>query len=622
MKRRIATMLIALSVLIAAQVFGQTNVLDFDLIPAVDKIPRGESTALALKLTVHDTWHINSDRPREDFLIPTEITFDPAEGVTFGKLQFPEAEIKSFAFSETPMAVYEGTVYVFTTITVPPDFAGKSVQVSGTVTYQACNDQICLPPQDYVFSKKLAVAQPGEAIVALHPEIFQQAAQEPPPSPSVSEESSLARTIESRGMLVAFLAIFISGLALNLTPCVYPLIPITVSYFGGQAGGKKGNLLLHAIIYVLGMAVTYSLLGVLAALTGSILGGWLQNPFVLLFIAAVMGLLALSMFGVYEIRVPTALANFAGQSKQGYFGTLFMGLTVGIIAAPCIGPFVLALFTYVGEKGDPLLGFWMFFVLAIGLGVPFVILALFSGALNKLPRSGAWMIWVRKIFGFILIGVALYFLDPLISNDLLYYTALGVTFILGGLYLAWVDPTPNSGKIFVFVRNLIGIAFIVSGIFLWTNGVEAHVEKRLEALQQNASGGIVLENKINWKPYSEGAMNQAIANHQPVIIDFFADWCIPCKELDKFTFSDERVIKASKDFSMLKADLTKFNSPEVQALKDQFQIKGVPTVVFLDPNGQEIPGTRVVGFINAEDFLEIMNNVLATTNSVTNSERG
>jgi thiol:disulfide interchange protein DsbD len=160
------------------------------------------------------------------------------------------------------------------------------------------------------------------------------------------------------------------GLALNLTPCVYPLIPITISYFGGQAQGKKGSIAAHSFLYVIGLAVTYSVLGVVAAFTGSLFGSALQYPPVLIAIAAVMVVLALSMFNVYELRVPAFLSKFAGASKKGFFGTFFMGLTVGIIAAPCIGPFVLGLLTYVGNKGNVLLGFSLFFVLALGLGVP------------------------------------------------------------------------------------------------------------------------------------------------------------------------------------------------------------------------------------------------------------
>lgn len=605
-------MKVAVSILItlllwAAAVNAQTQnkekIIGAKVISSFEKLQAGKSNRISIELTIKEPWHVNSDKPAEDYLIPTLINFDQNETVTFGRISYPKPEIKTFEFSDNPLAVYEGTVYAFTTVTIPPDYPEETVKISGNVSYQACNDQSCLAPDEIAFSAEFPIAGENESIAEINQDIFSSSIE-----PSETEsESKLVSVIESRGLLVAFLIIFVSGLALNLTPCVYPLIPITISYFGGQVGGKKGSLILYGIVYVLGMSITYSLLGVFAALTGSILGAWLQNPLVLAFIAIVMVALALSMFGLYEIRVPTALSNFAGQSKQGYFGTLFMGLTVGIIAAPCIGPFVLALFTYVGEKGDPLLGFLMFFVLSLGLGVPFVFLAMFSGMINHIPRSGAWMIWVRKIFGFILVAMALYFINPLIGNDLWYYTLLAVTFLFGGIYLAWIDQIQTAGKAFSLVRSIVGILFIVIGVFFWVSSVEAHVDSRLREFQMSAGGaGGVSEAEINWQTYSEEFIQKAMDENKPMMIDFYADWCIPCKELDKLTFTDPAVVEKSRNFIMVKADLTKEGSPEVQHLKEKYNIKGVPTLVFVDSNDQEIPGMRVFGYINAERFLEIM----------------
>ena len=232
----------------------------------------------------------------------------------------------------------------------------------------------------------------------------------PHPRGQAAARRKTTTPFDQKGLFLIFIGAFFGGLALNLTPCIYPLIPITISYFGGQAEGKKGSVILHSVIYVVGMAATYSILGSIAAFTGSLFGAALQIPAVLIGVAAVMVLLALSMFNVYEIRVPAFMNKFAGGSQKGYFGTFFMGLTCGIIAAPCIGPFVLGLLTYVGNRGNVLLGFSLFFVLALGLGIPFLLLGIFSGSLNKLPRSGAWMVWVRTIFGFILLAMAVYFL--------------------------------------------------------------------------------------------------------------------------------------------------------------------------------------------------------------------
>jgi len=609
------------SVLTYAQDFGGEDIVDIAVQSSQDKLVKGKSTPIAIVLQIKHPWHINSFTPKEEFLIPTVLELSAEEGVSFGKMEYPEAIEKQFEFSETPLWVLEGEAVVYTTVTVPPDFNGNAITIKGKISYQACDDHTCLAPTEKTFQAEFPVAQPGETVHAINTELFNQrlgkstepSVETSQEAPNATTDTELSRTIAEKGLLLTFVVIFISGLALNLTPCVYPLIPITISYFGGQAGGKKGSLLVHAIIYILGMAITYSVLGVIAALTGSILGAWLQHPIVLLFIAAVMVALALSMFGLYEITVPPALANFAGQSKQGYFGTFFMGLTVGIIAAPCIGPFVLALFTYVGTQGDPVLGFFMFFVLALGLGIPFVLLAVFSGSLQRLPRSGAWMVWVRTIFGFILTAVAIYFLHPLIKNELWYMSLLAANFILAGIYLAWIEPSKTPGLLFPVVRNLLGMGFVLLGIFLGIEGLNTHIDARLHEfasqIESSAQGTITVP-EIAWKPYSEEAVQQAVREGKPVFIDFYADWCIPCKELDKFTFTDERVIKLSKDFVNLKVDLTSMGDPNTQALKQQFNIKGVPTLVFLDKNGTEIPNTRIVGFIEADKLAEIMQSIV------------
>ncbi len=590
------------------------KILDWKIIAGQDKLSPGKSVQIALELDIHPPWHINAHKPNEDFLIPTVVEFSPAEGVAFGRIQYPPGVNKTFEFSETPLRVYEGTVYLITSVSIDPSFRPSEATIAGKLTFQACNDHICLAPQEIVFSRKLPVASAGEPTKVINQSVFLPQNDAGPSSPGkAAGGGSLGDKIRAGGFLLTILTIFGAGLALNLTPCVYPLIPITISYFGGQAGGKKGSILAHAILYVLGMSLTYSVLGVFAALSGNILGAWLQNPVVLIFIALVMVVLAMSMFGLYEIRVPSGLATFAGRSKGGYAGTVFMGLTVGIVAAPCIGPFVLALLTYVGERGDPFMGFWMFFVLSLGLGAPFIVLALFSGSLNKMPRSGSWMIWVRKIFGFILIGVALYFLEPLIHSALLYYTALAVTSLIAGIYLAWIDRVENASKTFVLVRSLIGLAFIAAGIFFWTYSVETYVNAQIS--EATLAGGQTAQNAIQWQPYDASLLANAKARQRPVMIDFFAEWCIPCKELDKFTFTDQRVVKFSRNFEMLKADLTKNDSPQVQKLKQQFQIKGVPTLVFLSAAGEEIPDSRVVGFVDADKFIIHLKTVLAASDS-------
>ncbi len=587
------------------------EIISLKVLSSVSKFKAGESHPVAIELNISEPYHINSNQPAEAYLIPTEIQFKEQPGVTFGRLTYPVAEQKIFSFSENPLSVYEETVYIFTSLTLSPDFKGKRLTVEGTFGYQACNDATCLAPDEISFAQEFPVAGPQEAVTPVNQEIFRKSRQAEAEADLIENEApqGFGATVEQKGLFLAFVLVFLGGLALNLTPCVYPLIPITISYFGGQAEGKKGSLVTHAVLYVLGMAITYSILGVIAALTGSLFGAALQNPVVLIVIALILIALSLSMFDLYEIRVPAFLSNFAGGSRQGFFGTFFMGLTVGIVAAPCIGPFVLALLTYVGNRGDVFLGFWMFFVLALGLGLPFLFLGIFSGSIGKLPRSGAWMIWVRAIFGFVLIAMAIYFLQPLFPNQLLYFLAMAVTMLVGGIYMAWIEPTPSQGKIFPVIRNLVGVLFFIIALFLATTGIQSYIDNQFAEVRL-AGDGPLAEQDIDWARYSDAALQAAAAENRPVLIDFYADWCIPCKELEKFTFSQPEVVDISREFTMLKVDLTKSSDPVNKALKNQYNIKGVPTLVFLMPDGRELDNLRVVGFVEKEDFLPRMEDAL------------
>jgi thiol:disulfide interchange protein DsbD len=373
--------------------------------------------------------------------------------------------------------------------------------------------------------------------------------------------------------------LFLGGLALNLTPCVYPIIPITIGFFGGQSSGKSGRPVGLAAIYVLGMALTYSVLGVVAALSGKLFGSALQSPWVLAGIAAVLVVLSLSMFGLYDLNPPRFLMNRAG-ARTGAGGAFGMGLLVGVVAAPCLGPFVLGLLTFVASRRDPVLGFAMFFVLSLGLGLPYLFLASFSGGLSKLPRAGAWMVEVKKIFGFVLLAMAAYFLQTLLPEPA----------------RSWLLPAILA----------VGGAFVIFGVL--RSSVPAFARAAI------AAGGIVLllgavrftprpadrTERLAFAPYRA----DVVAAGRPSMIDFSADWCIPCHELDGVTFADPRVRKALLDRALYKADMTRGDAPEVIDLSNRFGIVGMPTIVFLDASGKEVPGTRLVGFEPPDRFLE------------------
>ncbi|MCF8239838.1 MAG: protein-disulfide reductase DsbD [Melioribacteraceae bacterium] len=611
--KSIITFFIFLLLILPVSVKSQdaNDVVTVKIISSVDKLKAGETYPVAAALYIHEPYHINGNKPLDEFLIPTVVKFDLQDDMTYGEIVYPPSQNKTFAFSEKPLAVYDDTVYIFSSVAISSDIQAKSIVIEGVVEFQPCNEQFCLEPEEVSFRQEFLITKTNETISSINKGIFKQ--RQPDKDEKKIDASTkqydLAKTAAEEGLLWTFILVFLSGLALNMTPCVYPLIPITISYFGGQTQGKKSNLIVHSMLYVLGMAITYSILGMIAALTGSLFGAALQNPIVLVGIAIILVALALSMFDLYEIRLPSFLTKFAGDTRRGFWGTFFMGLTVGIVAAPCIGPFVLALLTFVGEKGDVLLGFWLFFVLAIGMGIPFIFLGVFSGSIKKLPRSGAWMIWVRAIFGFILIAMAIYFLEPLFPNSLLYYFSLALVFFIGGIYMAWIESSKSSGKIFPIVRNLVGIIFFLLAVIISASSVQSYVEKSL-AFAKTEAGSLASTEQINWTEYSEQKIRNAIEQNKPVMIDFFADWCVPCKEMDAFTFSQPEVIEMSGHFTMLKVDLTTEDTPQAKELKSNFNIKGVPTLVFLNTDGEELPDLRVVGFLEKEELLPIMQSVL------------
>ncbi len=548
---------------------------------SVDRVAKGSTFQIALILDIAKGWHVNSHRPTTQYLIPTDVQLEPREGYIVTDIKYPKGALQKLGFSDQPLDVYEETITIFVSVKVSETLASDGDTVRGKLRVQSCDDKVCLAPSTISLAIPFALTDAGATIQFINEETF-RTYKVGEFQTDVQPQNELAALFETEGSFVAFLAIFVIGLALNMTPCVYPMLSVTVSLFGTQTETNPVRAFSRAVVYVLGIATMYSVLGMTAALGGGLFGSWLQSPWVLGGIGALMFGLALSSFGLYQIQMPYWLTSrLGGASTTGMLGLYFSGLVVGVFAAPCIGPPVIALLTFVGFKGDPLFGFWAFFVLSVGLGFPYLILGTFSGLLKKIPRSGDWLTWVEKVFGVVLTGGALFYFSLAVLPKLAVYI-IPVVLVVGGVYLGFLEPSGKTKKVMHEMKLGFGIIAIMFGIYTFS---------RLQ------------EESISWEPYSEKKLEIARENSQPVIMDFYADWCIPCLELDRNTFVDREVIRTTKEFLRVKVDLTRFDSPESESLRKKYNIAGVPTIVFLRPDGTEELSSRVIGYLPPDEFL-------------------
>ncbi|MBM3423247.1 MAG: protein-disulfide reductase DsbD [Chlorobi bacterium] len=486
------------------------------------------------------------------------------------------------------------------------------------VVYQGCSEAgLCYPP----FTRIVTVdpAKPGLLKVVGDPEsggfggfsVTEDAAVDTALAAGKDDDFFLAQTtLESRSLLKISFVFLLFGLLLAFTPCILPMIPILSSIIVGDGCYGRGRSFMLSVAYSLGMALVYTLLGIAAGLAGEGLAGALQQPWVLVLFSILLVVLALSMFDVYQLQIPgfmqSGIAKTCGRLKGGQIaGVFFMGALSALIVGPCVAAPLAGTLVYISQTRDIVIGGLALFSMAMGMSVPLLLVGLSAGTL--LPKAGAWMNGVKYLFGLMLIAVAVWMVSPVLPGPMV-LLLWGAFAILCGVFLRVFDSLPEKPSIAMKFGKALGLTMLIIGI-LQLAGAAAGGTNPLEPLspfraRSAASQSGEAEPAKFATIRTEAELDAALASaDKPVMLDFYADWCVSCKELEHFTFSDPAVRKQLDRMTLLKVDVTA-NTPDDKALMKRFSIFGPPALIFFDQSGSEIPGSRVVGFVEADSFYD------------------
>ncbi|MDO9385908.1 MAG: protein-disulfide reductase DsbD [Thiobacillus sp.] len=481
-------------------------------------------------------------------------------------------------------------------------------------TWQGCNEAVgvCYPPitRDFTLTAGAAGAAGATAIAG---------AQVVPAEPaSESDTSRIERVLKGGSFWPVVATFFGLGLLLALTPCVFPMIPILSGIIAGQnTKVTKTSGFLLSLAYVLGMAITYAVAGVAAALSGTLISNALQNPWALGVGALIFVGLALSMFGFYELQLPSALqskfSERANKMKGGnFFGVFAMGALSAVILGPCVAPPLAAALAFIAQTGNTVLGGVALFVLALGMGVPLLLIGLSAGAL--LPRAGGWMNAVKYFFGVMMLAIAIYLISPVVPGwvGMLLWALL---LIACAVFLHALDPLPAHATGWSRLWKGLGVVLLIGGLAILL-GMLAGSRNLLQPLDVFKGGGVAMAaeqkglafEKVKDVAELDARLAAAKADGRAVMLDFYADWCVSCKEMESFTFSDARVQARLADVVLLKADVTA-NGDADKALLKRFNLFGPPGIIFWNAAGAQSDFT-VIGFEKADKFLASIDSAL------------
>ncbi len=541
--------------------------------------------------TLHVNWIIAEDY----YLYRDKIAFDLSgdAATRIGSYQIPQGELKvDEAF---------GQVEIFHNELAFELPLLRNSSAAGTITlrakYQGCAERgVCYPPMQ----KSVTLALPALSDLQISG---------PVQSEPLSEQQQIVQSLRQDSLWLTLLSFFGFGLLLSVTPCIFPMIPILSGIIVGHGkpvGTQRAFLL--SLSFVLASAATYTVFGIIAALFGSNLQAVLQEPWVIVSFSAIFILLSLSMFGFYNLEIPKSwqarLHNASERRRNGsYLGAAIMGALSSLIVGPCVAAPLAGALIYIGQTGDAFLGGSALFMMGLGMGMPLLLVGASAGSL--LPKAGPWLKTTKAIFGVIMLAVAVWMLERVLPGEIS-MLLWAMLLIIPAIYLSAIDPLPEQASNWRKLWKGAGLISLVYGILLLIGLSMGNTNplKPLQGLQAaapQAQTNLVFR-AIHSLDELDNSLQQAALRQQWVLVDFYADWCISCKEMERYTFADAQVKKHLANFVLLRADVTK-NSADDLALLKQFDLIGPPAILFFDPKRQEHPELRVIGYQDAESFI-------------------